>query len=721
MIKIYSEFVLGDTVVRYLLDEQSGQIGLLYFPAAKLNDVVEHRRDLSAVRELALISKVMPISLCAWRVQPLVEFSLVGDVKASSLGQGQTLRRGSVSLNSRFTEQVLNTTETSTSIITESVHEEYRLLLRHYLRWNQGDEHFTVWSEVVNLGDHSVSLEYLTSFNAGHITPFDEGEAINRLHIHRLRSSWSSEARHTVQSIEELELERSWASHALKCERFGSTGTKPTMRWFPVMAVEDREAGVFWGAQLAWAGSWQMEIFRQDDFLGFSGGMADRELGHWVKELSPESSIKSPEAILTVCAGNFDECCQRLGTIHERPLDSLPAVEHDLPIIFNEWCTSWGNPSEKSIVTLAEACKALDIQYLVIDAGWYANEDGVWDCTQGDWIPSAKLFPNGMEQACRTVRKAGVIPGLWFEFEVAGSGSELWNRTDLLISRDGVPVQIAGRRFLDMRKDACHDYLEERVLDRIEQWGIGYIKVDYNETVGIGVDGAESLGEGLRQHVDGIYRFFHRMKERFPNLVIENCASGSQRAEVSMIGLTAMTSFSDAHETLSIPVIAANMLRVMPPRCNQVWAVLREEDSEQRLIYSLTATLLGRMCLSGDLLQLNGVQLATVWRAVIFYKDAARILKACTWRRYGPEVKSYNSPEGWQGIVFSGTDVDELLVVVHTFPGADSILRIPIQAGYCVDDSLGMSDIEFRLENEHLVVSGMQELSGCCVVLERRI
>jgi alpha-galactosidase len=48
--------------------------------------------------------------------------------------------------------------------------------------------------------------------------------------------------------------------------------------------------------------------------------------------------------------------------------------------------------------------------------------------------------------------------------------------------------------------------------------------------------------------------------------VIENCASGGHRLEPSFMGLTSMASFSDAHETRDIPVIAANLHRLIQPR-----------------------------------------------------------------------------------------------------------------------------------------------------------
>ena len=47
--------------------------------------------------------------------------------------------------------------------------------------------------------------------------------------------------------------------------------------------------------------------------------------------------------------------------------------------------------------------------------------------------------------------------------------------------------------------------------------------------------------------------------------------------------------------------IAANLQRLSLPRQSLVWVVLRKEATAQWLAYSLGATFLGRMCLSGEL------------------------------------------------------------------------------------------------------------------------
>ena len=109
------------------------------------------------------------------------------------------------------------------------------------------------------------------------------------------------------------------------------------------------------------------------------------------------------------------------------------------------------------------------------------------------------------------------------------------------------------------------------MIGLLKECGFGYLKIDYNETIGIGCDGAESLGEGLRGHIEAVQAFMRRIRQELPDLVIENCSSGSQRTEPSMIALSSVTSFSDTHECVQIPIIAANMHRVILPRQNLVW------------------------------------------------------------------------------------------------------------------------------------------------------
>jgi alpha-galactosidase len=528
----------------------------------------------------------------------------------------------------------------------------------------------------------------LSSFSLGGMTPYAQDDAPNRLFVHRYRSTWSAEGRLDTQGIEDLQLERSWSGHGIACERFGQVGSMPVRGFFPFVALEDREAGVLWGAQIACPGSWQMEVFRKDDFIALSGGQADREFGHWFKTLKAGETYDTPVATIGCIKGDIDQLAQRLSSAQEGSLANLPKIENELPIVVNEWCTSWGNPTQENLLALAKRLQGTPAKYLVIDDGW-AERPGGGIQQNGDWIINRKAFPNGLAATCQAIRDHGLIPGIWFEFEVCNPGSKAFSLTDHHLHRDGRVLQVGSRHYWDFRDPFTFDYLTKKVIHLLRDNGLGYLKVDYNETIGFGVDGAESPGEGLRQHLEGMQKFFRKMREEIPDLVIENCSSGGHRLEPSMMGLCAMGSFSDAHETREIPIIAANLQRLILPRQSQIWAVLRKNDTAQRLAYSLAATFLGRMCLSGEVHDLSPAQWKLSVSAMELYRRVYPIIRDGHSTFHGETGKSWRHPQGWQAVLRTSKNGKRALLVAHTFGKAfPKSVQIPLaESGWKIEEA----------------------------------
>jgi alpha-galactosidase len=642
----------------------------------------------------------------AWVLDPLVHVKLVGDSYPGAFSQGHTLR-GSPSVDAfRFERQEQARSGDRTTILTVLVGAAGHRI-EHRLSWHDGDAAVEIQSAFINGSSQPVTLELLTSFSLGGITPFAADDASGRLRVHRFRSVWSAEGRLETRTIEELHLERSWSGAGMFSERFGQIGSMPVRKWFPFAAVEDTEAGVTWAAQLVWAGSWQLEVFRQHDDVCLSGGLADREFGHWMKTLASGERIDSPPARLSCVAGGLDEACDRLTALQDRAVNAQPAVEQSLPIVFNEWCTTWGDPRHDKVLAIADRLRGSDVRYLVIDAGWYKGEKGDWGTAHGDWQPSVKLFPEGLAATAAAIRSRGLIPGLWFEMETVGDASVAFSLADHLLKRDGIPVTVRNRRFWDLNDPMAVDYLTERVIDLLQSCGFGYLKVDYNETIGLGSEGAGSLGEGLRRHIYGVYRFFEKIRARLPELVIENCSSGGHRLEPSMLARTAMSSFSDAHELVEIPLIAANLHRLLLPRQNQIWAVLHRADSDARLAYSLAATFLGRMCLSGEISAITDAQWQLVQRAMAFYGRVAPIIKYGVSRRYMDTGSSWRNPRGWQAVVRTAADGRDALVVAHVFAQAPAEVRVPLPEGgaWTLAEGFAAQPISNqRIENNTLIL-----------------
>ena len=265
------------------------------------------------------------------------------------------------------------------------------------------------------------------------------------------------------------------------------------------------------------------------------------------------------------------------------------------------------------------------------------------------------------------IRSHGMKPGLWFEPETCARGSEIYRKEDLLLKRFGTVIDTDNRRFLDLRKEETHRWLEDRVIGLLRRCGFAYIKVDYNDCIGIGCDDPDSPGEGLRQNMQGTLRFFRRMREAIPDLVIENCSSGGHRLEPSLMAVSDMASFSDAHECAEIPIIAGALHRVILPAQSQIWAVLQANDSLRRINYSLINTFLGVMCISGDVIRLSPQQWEKVTEGIDFYREVRHIIRDGRSAFHGAVSASWRHPEGWQAIIRQAGS--ETLAVIHTFGG----------------------------------------------------
>ncbi len=647
MSRLFKEYVLGDMTVRYVTDEMRQKIGLVLLPA-----------DIPYPDK---IEKNM-------KVDSMVQVKAAGDIYEEAYAQGNTMRNGETVRRMSFYGQEAEEGADGT-VVTTTLIDDRGCLVHHILSWKKDTPYIRIRCKFENRGLVPVDLEMFESFSIGEISPYLDGDGWGQLDIYRLRSVWSQEGRLEVIPAEDLQLEPAWDPHAVRCEKFGQVGSMPVNKFFPFVAVQDKRNHIFWGAQIAHPASWQIELYRKDDALAVSGGLADRDFGHWMKRVESGASFTTPEAIVSVShTDSIDLFSGRLTQAAQEAAVLAPEPEQELPIVFNEYCTTWGCPSQENIMEILQAIRGKGFTYFVIDCGWYKEEGIPWDISMGDYQVSKDLFPQGLKPVTKAIREAGMIPGIWFEIENVGSASRAYQESEHLLKKDGKVLTSYFRRFWDMRDPWVEKYLTEKVIGTLKKYGFGYMKIDYNETIGIGCDGAESLGEGLRQNMEASVRFMEKVKREVPGIVLENCASGGHRLEPVMMGLTSMASFSDAHECEEIPVIAANLHRSILPSQSQIWAVIRQKDSLKRITYSIANTFLGRMCISGDVTGLSQEQWGQIERGMTFYRSISPIIKNGQTYRYGPKIRSARHPEGWQGVLRLGRN-GQAYALIHVFGG----------------------------------------------------
>lgn len=696
------DYTLGETQITYLVTDE-GRTSFVMLPAGQAGKLAVNWESASAAADAANEYNK------EWKPGSLVQLHLRHHKR--SLGNGSTMKYSESTDRLRFEKQWQEKKESQTRIVTVLASpENYKVI--HTLTWTQGQTAVFSETEFVNESDGAMVLEMLSSFCLENLSPCQkDSDQTDKLALHRFRGSWALEGMHTAQSIEELGLQKAWCSPFPKSEKFGSVGSWTTQTYFPTAAVEDRDHHLFWAAALEYNASWQMELSRDGDTLSFSGGIADEEKGAWSKTVQPGERFCAPRAYVTVVKGDIYDACQSLTRLENIAADAY--AEEGLPVIFNEYCASWGNPTQEKVLQFARTIKGKGIRYLVIDAGW--SKDSNEQLGNGEWLVDTNRFPD-MKEMNRKLRVDGFIPGIWLEFEVTTMGSRVYERDydSMHLKRNGVVIHNGPyRTYWDFTNPEVVGYLQEHVIGMLKEYDFGYLKVDYNGNIGLGCDCGESLGEGLRRQMQGVLDFFIRIKKEIPDIIIENCASGGNRTEPSMLAVTAMTSFSDAHEAREIPYIAANLQNLVLPRQNQIWAVVRKDHTKERLEYGLAAGFLGRLCLSGDIEQLSQEQWETISDGIRFYQGLEHILKNGVSKIFGKRSAYIRHPKGTQAVVRANDQ--EILIVCHGFEETEDEFSIPIGKGFEPADRYGR-DI-FRMEEERVIVKKMEEWTAGAVRL----
>ncbi len=580
----------------------------------------------------------------------------------------------------------------------------------HNLTHYNGDDGFEVSCVFINNTGDDVRLEMISSASIDGLSPYSKNDSSKELLIHTFKSGWATEGKHIVNTLAELNLEKSWGGNFTN-HRIGTRGSRATAEYFPYAAVEDKNMGVLWGMQLYCPSTWQMEFSRVGRDISFSGGLGDVTFGNWFKIIRNGESFTAPKALIAGVKGNISELSDVFLKMRSKDVDAY--AEAGMPITFNEWCTSWGNPSLEANLKLAD--KLSGVKYFVMDYGWF---DKI-----GDWNYRKDLFPGGMKAYTDAIRKRGFIPGVWMEFECTSDDARHFDTEfdDMHLKNNGNvitgQVNISRREsFWDFRNPKTTEYLDEKVIAFLRDNGFGYLKVDYNADVQSVCDGAESGGEALRLHMLAVEEFFRKIKREIPDIIIENCASGGMRLEPQMMSVTAMSSFSDAHECFEFPIIAANLHYLIPPRQSQIWCVLKPEFDKNRFAYTISAGFLGRICWSGDFAGLSDTQLKEVYRAEKFYEDVSHIIKDGKSIIYRTETQiNFRYPLGVQAVLRYSADGEKALLVYHCFKNVKE-LDIPTDGKWTIEKSLYDAAISI---SDKIIIDEEKEIFGNVVLLKR--
>ncbi len=206
----------------------------------------------------------------------------------------------------------------------------------------------------------------------------------------------------------------------------------------------------------------------------------------------------------------------------------------------------WGGMNTSSALERIETIKRerLPFEYIWMDAGWYGGDEvgaspdeyeGDWYRHTGDWRTNA-AHPDGLLDVARAIHDAGMKFLLWFEPERVLSDVPIAKEHPEYLIKS--PYDGDMNNLLDLGRDDAWQYCFDTISSHIERLGLDCYRQDFNfEPLGFWRSKDEPDRRGITEikHINGLYRLWDALLERFPHLIIDNCASGGRRIDIETL------------------------------------------------------------------------------------------------------------------------------------------------------------------------------------------
>ena len=476
------------------------------------------------------------------------------------------------------------------------------------------------WTVLKNTGDSVLPVEYVSSFALTGVDKEGAGDRNDKIEVSLAHSGWQSEIQWRTYTLPEMGMSHlsDRGSKRIACN---NTGSWSAAELIPMAVMHNKESGtsLFW--QIEHNGSWHWEFTDQYDQLTLLISGPTESDNHWWKKLKPGEVFTSVPVAVGSVQGGFETAIEQL-TAYRRTIRRPNEDNELLRIIFNDYMNClWGSPTTEKLLPLIDAAADVGCEYFCIDAGWYAP--GEWWDGVGQWLPSEERFPEGIKYVLDYIRGKGLIPGLWLELEVIGINSPKLAETDdsWFFMRHGKRVKDRSRYQLDYRNPKVIEHADGVIKRLVEEYGVGYIKMDYNINAGIGTEtDSDSFGDGLLEHNRAYLAWLDRIFVRYPNLVIENCSSGGMRMDYAMLSRHSIQSTSDQEDYVQYAAIAAASPAALTPEQSAVWSYPLREGDDEEVIFNMVNALLLRVHQSGHLAELSPRRRELVKEALDYYK-----------------------------------------------------------------------------------------------------
>lgn len=378
------------------------------------------------------------------------------------------------------------------------------------------------WTEITNKEKNTIDL---TQYASAYLPV-----RVGNVWLRHLHGSWANEARLIDEPLAPgmkviTNRDGTRNSHLAHAELMLSLDGKP-----------QEQTGRVIGAALCYSGNYRLRINTDDsDYHHLLMGICeDNSIYH----LKKGETFVTPAVALTYSAdgaGQVSRNFHKWGRTYR-----LMHGDKERRILLNSWEGVYFNIEEEGMHQMMDDIAGMGGELFVMDDGWFGgkyqrNSD---NAALGDWVTDTRKLPNGIPGLVKAATERGIKFGIWIEPEATNSVSELYEKhPDWIIKSPGREPDY-GRGGTQLSLDLANPKVQDfvfSIVDNImmENPEIAYIKWDMN--MGLQNHGSQYLPATEQSHMyiayhRGFEKVCQRIREKYPDLTIQACASGGARA-----------------------------------------------------------------------------------------------------------------------------------------------------------------------------------------------
>ena len=290
------------------------------------------------------------------------------------------------------------------------------------------------------------------------------------------------------------------------------------------------------GAALCYSGNFQIKIDTDDTeyhyfFAGINPDNSEYHLKKGETFVTPKVALSYSQSGLSGVSRNFHKWGRKYRLMHG---------DKERKILLNSWEGVYFDINQQGMDQMMGDIASMGGELFVMDDGWFGDKypRKTDNSSLGDWVVDKNKLPEGIEGLLRDAKKHGIKFGIWIEPEMTNSVSELYEQhPDWIVKapkREAVKGRGGTQLVLDMSNPKVQDFVFSVVDNLMTKYPeIDYIKWDAN--MPILNHGSQYLTMNDQSHLNieyhrGLEKTCQRVREKYPNLTIQACASGGGRA-----------------------------------------------------------------------------------------------------------------------------------------------------------------------------------------------